>query len=143
MTFIDPRLMLAVLLMALLAISRPALADDVEDAAKMLKSGQHQQALERVNKVLAAKPREARARLHSGDQNLAEWSGHKRKVNAAKSWITVAVSKVAMLQDPRENFVVVSFDQDYRSSNLSNVMRKRQYWIKDDGRWRILYEGGA
>lgn len=143
MTFIDPRLMLAVLLMALLAISRPALADDVEDAAKMLKSGQHQQALERVNKVLAAKPREARARFHSGDQNLAEWSGHKRKVNAAKSWITVAVSKVAMLQDPRENFVVVSFDQDYRSSNLSNVMRKRQYWIKDDGRWRILYEGGA
>ena len=96
-----------------------------------------------MNKVLAAKPREARARLHSGDQNLAEWSGHKRKVNAAKSWITVAVSKVAMLQDPRENFVVVSFDQDYRSSNLSNVMRKRQYWIKDDGRWRILYEGGA
>ena len=83
------------------------------------------------------------ARFHSGDQNLAEWSEHKRKVNAAKNWITVAVSKVAMLQDPRENFVVVSFEQDYRSSNLSNVMRKRQYWIKDDGRWRILYEGGA
>ena len=48
-----------------------------------------------------------------------------------------------MLQYPRENFVVVAFDQDYRSSNLSNAMRKRQYWIKTDGRWRILYEGGA
>ncbi len=48
-----------------------------------------------------------------------------------------------MMQYPREKFVVVNFDQDYRSSNLSNVMRKRQYWIKDDGRWRILYEGGA
>ena len=66
MTFIDPRLMLAVLLMALLALSRPALADDVEDAAKMLKSGQHQQAMERVNKVLAAKPRDARARFLKG-----------------------------------------------------------------------------
>ncbi len=58
--------MLAVLLLALLAISRPVFADDVEDAAKMLKSGQHQQALERVNKVLAAKPRDARARFLKG-----------------------------------------------------------------------------
>ena len=53
------------------------------------------------------------------------------------------MSKMAMIQDPRENFVVVNFEQDYRSSNLSNVMRKRQYWVRSDGRWRILYEGGA
>jgi len=83
------------------------------------------------------------ARFNSEGQNLAAWSAHKRKVNAAKSWIKVSMSKVAMLQDPREHFVVVSFQQDYRSNNLSNVMRKRQYWIKNDGRWRILYEGGA
>ena len=83
------------------------------------------------------------ARFNSDDQNLAAWSEHKRKVNGSKSWIKVAVSRVSMLQYPRESFVVVSFDQDYRSSNLSNVMRKRQYWIKQDGRWRILYEGGA
>ena len=83
------------------------------------------------------------ARFSSDGQNLVAWSAHKRKVNASKSWIKVAMSKVAMLQDPRENFVVVSFEQDYRSSNLSNVMRKRQYWAKSDGRWRILYEGGA
>jgi len=38
---------------------------------------------------------------------------------------------------------VVSFDQDYASSNLANQMKKRQYWIQDKGRWRILYEGGA
>jgi tetratricopeptide (TPR) repeat protein len=64
--FTDPRAMLALLLVALLAISRPAFADDVEDAAKMLKSGQHQQAMDRVNKVLAAKPRDARARFLKG-----------------------------------------------------------------------------
>ena len=83
------------------------------------------------------------ARFAAPGQDFASWSEHKRKVNASKSWIKVGVSKVAMLQDPRENFVVVSFDQDYRSDSLSNVMRKRQYWIKNDGRWRILYEGGA
>jgi len=82
-------------------------------------------------------------RFHSEDQGLAEWSEHKRKVNASKSWIKVAVSKVAMLQDPREKFVVVSFDQDYRSSNLSNAMMKRQYWIRENNKWRIVFEGAA
>jgi murein L,D-transpeptidase YafK len=81
------------------------------------------------------------ARFRSDDQDLAAWSERKRKVNGSKSWIKVAATRLAMLQYPRESFVVVSFDQDYRSSNLSNVMRKRQYWIKEDGRWQILYEG--
>jgi hypothetical protein len=39
--------------------------------------------------------------------------------------------------------VVVTFEQDYRSSNLSNQMKKRQYWIKEDRKWRIVYEGAA
>jgi murein L,D-transpeptidase YafK len=84
------------------------------------------------------------ARFSSGEQNLAAWAEHKRKVNAGKSWIQVGVSKVAMFRYPRErDFVVVTFDQDYRSSGLSNRMAKRQYWIREDGRWKILYEGAA
>ena len=66
MTSTDPRAMPALLFAALLAMSSLVYADDVEDAAKLLKSGQHQQALERVNKVLAAKPRDARARFLKG-----------------------------------------------------------------------------
>ncbi len=83
------------------------------------------------------------AAFESEDQDLAGWSAHKRKVNAAKAWIKVGISGVAMFRYPRENFVVVSFDQDYRSSNLSNSMRKRQFWVRDGARWKILYEGGA
>src|SRR5258706_6302051 len=44
----------------------PTRADDVEDAGKLLKAGQHQQALERVNKVLASKPRDPQARFLKG-----------------------------------------------------------------------------
>ena len=62
----DLRPALAALLAALIAVSIPARADDVQDAAKLLKSGQHQQALERVNKVLAAKPKDAQARFLKG-----------------------------------------------------------------------------
>jgi murein L,D-transpeptidase YafK len=84
------------------------------------------------------------ARFAAPGQNLASWSAHKRNVNGAKRWIKVGLSKVAMIRYPRErDFVVVTFDQDYRSDGLSNVMHKRQYWVKEDGRWKIIYEGAG
>ncbi|HEX2650381.1 MAG TPA: L,D-transpeptidase family protein [Burkholderiales bacterium] len=81
------------------------------------------------------------ARFSSGGEDLAAWSEHKRKVNAGKAWIKVGLERVSMFQYPREKFVVVSFEQNYRSNNLSNVMRKRQYWVHEGARWKILYEG--
>jgi len=76
--------------------------------------------------------------------NLAEWSAQKRRVNASKEWIKVGLSDVSMFLYPgRDDLAVVSFSQDYSSSNLSNKMRKRQYWIKDGSNWKILYEGAA
>ncbi|HEX2199909.1 MAG TPA: tetratricopeptide repeat protein, partial [Burkholderiales bacterium] len=47
---------------ALLA-GAPALADDLQEANQLLQAGQRPQALERVNKVLAAKPRDPQARF--------------------------------------------------------------------------------
>ena len=82
--------------------------------------------------------------FRSGKQDLAAWTAHKRKVNAAKKWIKVGLSRIAMFRYPRErDFVVVSFDQDYRSDGLSNVMRKRQYWVKEGPGWKIIYEGAG
>ena len=49
-----------------LASALPALADELQDAAKLLKAGQHKQALDLVNKVLASKPRDAQARFLKG-----------------------------------------------------------------------------
>src|SRR5438067_5739640 len=43
-----------------------AQADDIQDAQKLLKAGQPQQALERVNRALAANPREPQARFLKG-----------------------------------------------------------------------------
>ena len=66
-TFPDLRRALAVLFAALFAAGAAnAQADDVQEASKLLKSGQHQQALERVNKALAAKPKDAQARFLKG-----------------------------------------------------------------------------
>jgi murein L,D-transpeptidase YafK len=83
-------------------------------------------------------------RFASAGQNYAAWAAHKRKVNAAKAWIKIGLGRVTMLRYPHErDVVVVTFEQDYRSNGLSNVMKKRQYWVKEGGRWKILYEGAA
>jgi len=83
-------------------------------------------------------------RFQSGKQGVEQWSAQKRQVNAGKQWIKVGAANISMFRNPgREEMVVVTFDQDYRSSNLSNVMKKRQYWVKEDGIWKIIYEGAA
>src|ERR1051325_1442487 len=49
-----------------LGLSAPARADDVQDAQQLLKSGQREQALERVNRALAANARDPQARFLKG-----------------------------------------------------------------------------
>ena len=80
----------------------------------------------------------------NGDMGLAQWSAQKHQVNAAKTWIKVGISEVSLTLYPgKEQMAVATFEQDYASSNLSNRILKRQYWIRENGAWRILYEGAA
>jgi len=83
-------------------------------------------------------------RFQSDGQDQQQWVAQKRKVNAGKNWIKVDARNISMFRNPgKDEYVVVTFEQDYKSSNLSNQMKKRQYWIKEDGRWKIVYEGSA
>ncbi|MCK9201175.1 MAG: tetratricopeptide repeat protein [Gallionella sp.] len=50
----------------LLALSVAAHADDVQDANKLFKQGQHTQAMDKVNGYLAGKPKDAQARFLKG-----------------------------------------------------------------------------
>ena len=43
----------------------------------------------------------------------------------------------------KDALISVTFDQDYRSDNLSRRTAKRQYWAMERGRWKIAYEGLA
>ena len=83
-------------------------------------------------------------KFSSNGVTLSQWSEQKRQVNASKTWIKVQLSDVSLLLYPgKEEIAVATFEQDYASSNLSNRMKKRQYWIKEGGKWRIVYEGAA
>lgn len=80
----------------------------------------------------------------SDSGNLETWSRQKQTVNAGKSWIKVNLNDVSLFTYPEQpGMVVVNFDQDYNSNNLSNRMKKRQYWMKQNNRWQIIYEGSV
>jgi murein L,D-transpeptidase YafK len=82
--------------------------------------------------------------FNANGHTLSQWAKQKHRVNAAKTWIKVDVSNVSMFLYPGyENLAVVNFDQDYSSSNLSTQMKKRQYWIKENNHWKIVYEDAA
>lgn len=79
--------------------------------------------------------------FRSDGKNRTAWGAYKRKVNAGKAWVKVAISDLSVFGNPDDgDMVVVTFSQDYRSSNLSNRAVKRQYWSRDQGRWRVVLE---
>jgi len=83
-------------------------------------------------------------KFQTKEQNIEQFAQQKRQVNAGKEWIKVKLDNQSMFRNPgKEEVVVVTFDQDYRSNNLNNQMKKRQYWIREDGTWKIIYEGAA
>jgi len=83
-------------------------------------------------------------RFKAGEQDFAEFSAQKKQVNAGKEWIKLKIDNLSVFRNPgKEEVVVVTFDQDYRSNNLNNQMKKRQYWLREGDQWKIIYEGSA
>ncbi len=83
-------------------------------------------------------------RFKAGAQSLDEFAAQKKQVNAGKEWIKLKIDNLSVFRNPgKEEVVVVTFDQDYRSNNLNNQMKKRQYWLREGDQWKIIYEGSA
>ena len=74
-------------------------------------------------------------------RDLASWKASKRKTNSGKAWIKVGVDNLSVFAYPgAQNTMMVTFEQDYRSNNLSNRTVKRQYWVREGTGWRIVHE---
>lgn len=81
------------------------------------------------------------SQFRSDSRDLDAWKARKLKVNAGKKWVKVGVSDVSLFAYPGAGgMMMITFEQDYRSSNLSNRTVKRQYWIREGEAWRILHE---
>lgn len=80
----------------------------------------------------------------SGSSDYAAWAAQKKLINSAKTWARVELSNISLFTYPDQpDLVVVNFEQNYSSSNLTNRLKKRQYWKKQGDRWKIIYEGAA
>jgi len=81
----------------------------------------------------------------SPDRNYETWSQEKRRIQAAGIKASITLSNMSMFRYPdgKQQMVVVNFDQQYSSTSLNNQMRKRQYWLLENKRWKILYEGAV
>jgi len=97
--------MLIALAMACTA-ALPAFADEVQDAAKLLKAGQHRQALDLVNKVLKAKPKDAQARFLKG-LILTEQGNTKEAIEI----FTQLTKDYPELPEPYNNLAVIYASQ--------------------------------
>jgi len=82
--------------------------------------------------------------FRSDDQSRAQWDTQRRRLNASKSWVRIRLTDLSMFRSPgKEDLVVVNFEQQYESNNLNSTIRKRQYWVRRHGQWKIAYEGQA
>jgi murein L,D-transpeptidase YafK len=83
-------------------------------------------------------------RFKAGEQSFDEFAAQKKQVNSSKEWIKLKIDNLSVFRNPgKEEVIVVTFDQDYRSNNLNNQMKKRQYWLREGDQWKIIYEGSA
>ncbi|MDR1349817.1 MAG: L,D-transpeptidase family protein [Zoogloeaceae bacterium] len=91
-------------------------------------------------RYLAHYARNFKNRQHDFQSFVAQ----KRAVNRGKAWITVELENLSIFRNPgAEDLALVTFDQAYASNNLTHRMKKRQYWQRENGQWKIVYEGDA
>jgi len=79
--------------------------------------------------------------FRTDSMSLSRWIAHKRRVNAAKSFIRVGVDDVGLYRYPGESeLYLVTFEQSYRSNNFHSRKWKQQFWRREAGGWRIVHE---
>jgi len=90
---------------------------------------------------------QAYAEFYAGDFQADEldyrdWMDKKRRINVRKTFVEVGLQEISIFGYPGErDMAVVTFDQDYRSSDFNDRVHKHQYWRREaDGLWRIAYE---
>jgi tetratricopeptide (TPR) repeat protein len=93
-------------LCAFLSVSAAALADDIQDANKLFKQGLYAQAMEKVNTVLAGKPKDAQARFLKG--NIQFEQGNTPEAIAT---FTALTEDYPDLPEPYNNLAVIYANQ--------------------------------
>jgi murein L,D-transpeptidase YafK len=77
-----------------------------------------------------------------GSRNYDSFSAYKERVNSAKEYIKVGIDDLSLFTYPNNpDLMVATFRQDYQSNNYKGESIKRQYWVREQGEWKIAFEG--
>lgn len=85
-------------------------------------------------------------RFWAKGHDLRSWSTRKKRVFSRKTFQQVEIEDLNLLRYPGNagdgrDVMVASFDQRFRSNNYNSDDRKRIFWVREQGDWRVLYEG--
>lgn len=78
--------------------------------------------------------------------DLKTWAAYKRRVAAQKTYQKIALKDLSLFYYPRDasdgkHIVVARFMQDYQSNNYNVDSPKHLYFEREQGKWKIIYEG--
>lgn len=108
-----------------------------QQLARQVESWQHDRQAGLPERLLA----HYSTRFSGERMNFAQLSRSTRELmgrNAPQS----QTRNLAIYRHPgKEQLAVVTFEQE--AANRGGVLKKRQYWIVEDGRWKIIHEGTA
>ena len=126
-----PAARLVVLLFTLSFSASPARADELQDIDRLLKQGQHAQALERVNRYLVQNPSDAQARFKKG-LILAE----QNKIAEAIEVFVKLSQDYPKLPEPHNNLAVLYASQ----GQYEKARQQLEMSIRTDPRFATAYE---
>ena len=71
------------------------------------------------------------------------WSIDKKKVFDKSKNIKISLDNISLYEYPSDNnpLRIVIFNQNYKSNLITNQIIKKQIWQKNNGQWKIIYEG--
>ena len=73
-----------------------------------------------------------------------DWTAHGVRLNTGGAERELHLSELSIFLYPGyEELAVVTFLQDESGTRSAGKVRKRQYWVREDGQWKIAYEGRA
>lgn len=83
------------------------------------------------------------SRFFTRTHDFDRWAAEKRRKQAGKTPAEITLSNISVFRYPsdQQDMAVVTFEQDFKAAHLDDRMKKRQYWVLENKRWKILYEG--
>jgi murein L,D-transpeptidase YafK len=70
-----------------------------------------------------------------------QWRMKKLLPIAARKSPKLELSNMSVIRyAARDDMLVISFDQDFSVNGESQISKRKQYWVKEGSRWRIVHE---